>query len=85
MGHFLFYIVTAAVTATASAQLYDTSTDNHTCVLEPAFLSCSAQATPSNVDTCCVETFGGLVLLTQFWNVWADKPIPANTWTLVGT
>lgn len=70
--------------ALASAQLYDITADNHSCVLEPAFRSCSAKANPASVDTCCVETFGGLVLLTQFWNVYADKPIPEKTWTLHG-
>jgi ribonuclease T2 len=79
-----YTIPIAALAATAHAKLYDIGTDNHTCVLEPAYRSCSAKANPADVDTCCVETFGGLVLLTQFWNVWADKPIPENTFTLHG-
>ncbi|GIZ47561.1 hypothetical protein CKM354_001064900 [Cercospora kikuchii] len=76
--------IAAAFTTASASTLYDISNENHTCVLDPAYLSCSASANPKNVDTCCVETFGGLVLLTQFWNVYADKPIPQNTWTLHG-
>lgn len=55
----------AAFAVAASAQLYPVPTDNHTCVLQPAYKSCSTKAIPANVDTCCVETFGGLVLQTQ--------------------
>lgn len=81
MQYSLLALAAAVVT---KAALYDTSTANHSCVLEPAYRSCSAKANPSSVDTCCVETFGGLLLATQFWNVWADKPLPKNSWTLHG-
>ncbi|EME43417.1 hypothetical protein DOTSEDRAFT_153940 [Dothistroma septosporum NZE10] len=78
-------IATATFAATASAALYPgLSTQNHTCAIQPAYRSCSPNASPSLVDTCCVETYGGLLLATQFWDTWADKPIPANTWTLHG-
>ncbi|EME82494.1 uncharacterized protein MYCFIDRAFT_189121 [Pseudocercospora fijiensis CIRAD86] len=78
-------VLTAASAFTAHAALYPkTGTSNHTCVLDPAYLSCSAKANPADVDTCCVETYGGLLLATQFWDVWADKPLPENTWTLHG-
>lgn len=77
-------LMLAAAVVVAKAALYNTSTANHSCVLEPAYRSCSAKANPSSVDTCCVETFGGLLLATQFWNVWADKPLPENSWTLHG-
>ncbi|KAK4501586.1 hypothetical protein PRZ48_007395 [Zasmidium cellare] len=74
----------AAFAGSASAALYNISPDNHTCVLQPQYLSCSAKANPKTVDTCCTETFGGLVLATQFWDTWADKELPENTWTLHG-
>lgn len=41
------------------------------------------------VDTCCVETYGGLFLSTQFWSTYTGledegQLLPANTWTLHG-
>ncbi|KEF57774.1 uncharacterized protein A1O9_05694 [Exophiala aquamarina CBS 119918] len=78
----------------AHASLYAESPLNHTCILEictqdPSVLSCSPGADPSKVDSCCTETYGGLVLLTQFWSTWTgleDKgqKLPADTWTLHG-
>jgi ribonuclease T2 len=73
----------------ASASLYGESNQNHTCVLEPDFLSCSKRATPENVDSCCVETFGGLFLLTQFWTIYTDyedegQLLPPNSWSIHG-
>lgn len=78
------YLLLPAFAALAAASLYPISNKNHTCVLQPDYLSCSAKANPADVDTCCVETYGGLLLATQFWNTWADKPLPENTWTLHG-
>lgn len=49
----------------AAAQLYPILNENHTCAIQPAYRSCSSKAVPENVDSCCVETFGGLVLETQ--------------------
>jgi len=71
------------------ASLYNESNVNHTCVLSPPLLSCSPGATPSNVDSCCVETFGGLVLSTQYWDTYTGlesqgQLLPQNTWTLHG-
>lgn len=66
-------VSTAALAATLAAapalasSLYGESPDNHTCVLVPDYLSCSAMASPNRTDSCCVETFGGLVLATQVW------------------
>ncbi|KAI5365030.1 Putative ribonuclease T2 [Septoria linicola] len=77
-------LLIAATAALANATPYELSTDNHTCVLEPAYRSCSAKANSASVDSCCVEKYGGLVLLTQFWDVYADKPLPENTFTLHG-
>nr|POE65689.1 ribonuclease trv [Quercus suber] len=78
-----------AFAATASASLYGESVDNHTCILVPDYLSCSSKATASNVDSCCVETFGGLLLQTQFWDTYTGlesqgQLLPANTWTIHG-
>ncbi|KAK8105834.1 hypothetical protein PG999_009193 [Apiospora kogelbergensis] len=63
---------------------------NHTCSLVDPVLSCSAGASdPSAVDTCCTETFGGLVLATQFWNTYTGfesqgQVLPKDAWTLHG-
>ncbi|KAI0014387.1 ribonuclease T2 family protein [Xylariaceae sp. FL0662B] len=61
-------------------------TDNHTCT---AVLSCSEEAQPGLVDTCCVETFGGLILQTQFWNTYTGlesegQLLPRDSWTIHG-
>jgi ribonuclease T2 len=42
-------------------------------------LSCHLPSS-SPVDTCCTESPGGLVLLTQFW----DNKGPADSWTIHG-
>ncbi|KAI1334854.1 ribonuclease T2 family protein [Xylariaceae sp. FL0016] len=65
------------------------TTDNHTCALVPSVLSCSAGANPDLVDTCCVETYGGLVLQTQYWNTYtglesSGQLLPQDTWTIHG-
>ena len=44
----------------------------------------------SSVDSCCTETYGGLLLSTQYWDTYTgleDKGqlIPPETWTLHGT
>ncbi|KAG9779101.1 ribonuclease T2, partial [Aureobasidium melanogenum] len=75
--------------AAVQASLYGESNVNHTCVLEPSILSCSSQANPANVDSCCTETYGGLVLSTQFWQTWTGleskgQKLPPNRWTLHG-
>lgn len=85
-----FAAIAAAVLAgVARASLYNESSVNHTCFLEPLVLSCSAQAQPNLVDTCCTETFGGLLLSTQFWSTWTGlesegQLLPPDTWTLHG-
>lgn len=55
---------------------------------EKPLLSCPPQS-PSVVDSCCVETFGGLVLTTQFWDTYTGREsegqlLPKDTWTLHG-
>jgi ribonuclease T2 len=45
-----------------AAGLYGESTSNHTCALVNPLLSCSAGAQANLTDSCCVETFGGLVV-----------------------
>jgi len=52
-------------------------------------LSCSTDASPSKVDSCCAETFGGLLLSTQFWDTYTGleskgQLLPSNQWTLHG-
>ncbi|WPH03937.1 ribonuclease T2 [Acrodontium crateriforme] len=71
------------------ASLYGESNLNHTCVLVPEYLSCSPQANAATVDSCCVETYGGLFLSTQFWSVYTGleshgQKLPAFSWTLHG-
>ena len=55
-----------------SASLYGESNLNHTCAIENPLYSCSAGAVAGEVDTCCTETFGGLVLSTQYWDTVSD-------------
>lgn len=78
----------ALLPATARAGLYPgLSTENHTCSIQKPVLSCSAGAAdPSAVDTCCVETFGGLILATQFWDTYTGREaegqlLPKDSWT----
>lgn len=52
-------------------------------------LSCSVLANASLTDSCCVETFGGLLLSTQYWDTYTGlesegQLLPQNTWTLHG-
>jgi len=77
----------------ASASLYGQSPLNHTCVLQKPTLSCSAEADAPDahfsLDSCCTETFGGLLLSTQFWSTYtgleADgQLLPPESWTLHG-
>lgn len=63
-------------------------TDRKSCT-EPEVLSCSPNAVAGKVDSCCTETFGGLLLSTQFWDTYTGleskgQKLPANTWTLHG-
>ncbi|KAI0199198.1 ribonuclease T2 family protein [Astrocystis sublimbata] len=65
------------------------STANHTCSLVEPVLSCSDKAQPGLVDTCCAETYGGLVLQTQFWNTYTGREskgqlLPQDSWTIHG-
>lgn len=87
------YRNTLAVLASAqlaAAGLYPNMTpDNHTCILTDPILSCSENAVPEKVDTCCTETFGGLVLQTQFWDTNTGleaqgQLLPPYTWTIHG-
>lgn len=80
--------VFALLSQQALAGLYPgLGTDNHTCSLVTPILSCSEGAQPGLVDTCCTETFGGLVLATQFWDTYTGlesqgQLLPKDTWTL---
>ncbi|KAF2999080.1 hypothetical protein E8E14_005644 [Neopestalotiopsis sp. 37M] len=80
----------ALLPSTVRAGLYPgLSTQNHTCSLQEPVLSCSAGADPAVVDTCCTETFGGLILATQFWDTYTGREsqgqlLPRDTWTLHG-
>ncbi|KAI6896979.1 hypothetical protein D0867_14509 [Hortaea werneckii] len=79
----------SALAATTSASLYGQSELNHTCVLVPDYLSCSSKADSTTVDSCCVETFGGLFLQTQFWDVYTGlesegQLLPTHSWTIHG-
>ncbi|KAF3068800.1 hypothetical protein CFAM422_007818 [Trichoderma lentiforme] len=87
------YRNTLAVLASAqlaAAGLYPNMTpDNHTCILTDPVLSCSEGAVADKVDSCCTETFGGLVLQTQFWDTntgleGIGQLLPPYTWTIHG-
>ncbi|ROW16644.1 hypothetical protein VPNG_01558 [Cytospora leucostoma] len=72
-----------------SRSLYNETSSNHTCQLQEPLLSCSAGAQASLVDSCCVETYGGLVLATQYWDIYTGlesqgQVLPKDSWTLHG-
>jgi ribonuclease T2 len=73
----------------ALSQLYPGTSDlNHTCILQTPLLSCPPQ-NPQDVDTCCTETYGGLLLTTQFWDTYTGledegQLLPPQQWTLHG-
>jgi hypothetical protein len=53
------------------------------------YLSCSAKVLPNITDSCCVETYGGLLVSTQCWGAHTDlesqgQLLPRNAWTLHG-
>jgi len=61
---------------------------NHSCVLDTPGLSCP-EANPMEVDSCCQETFGGLVLHTQFWTISTGlesegQLLPQGAWGIHG-
>ncbi|KAM7220926.1 Ribonuclease T2-like protein [Rhypophila decipiens] len=51
---------------------------NHTCALVKPELSCSKNAVFGQTDSCCSETYGGLVLSTQFWSTYTGLEIPTS-------
>lgn len=56
---------------------------------ETPYLSCSTKADPGLVDSCCIETFGGLVMGTQFWDTYTGledqgQLLPERSWTIHG-
>lgn len=96
----------AALLQTAQASLYGESNLNHTCALGSLTfvlfvspidvnlvipeLSCSPQAQANVTDSCCSETYGGLVLSTQFWDTYTGleskgQVLPKDSWTMHGT
>jgi ribonuclease T2 len=84
------FLPAAALAKVAFAGLYPGITpENHTCALVKPQMSCSSCADPDLVDTCCTETFGGLVLLTQFWTIYTDREelgqvLPKYSWSIHG-
>ncbi|KAH6666907.1 ribonuclease T2-like protein [Halenospora varia] len=83
-------LTASALVNVSVASLYPGQSNlNHTCQLQTPLLSCSANAYPNIIDSCCTETYGGLVLSTQFWSTYTGleaqgQKLPANTWTLHG-
>lgn len=63
----------------------DLFTTKSKCSSSQELLSCSFDnSTASNVDSCCVESPGGVVLFTQLWNT--DVPnSPSHSWTIHGS
>ena len=76
-------------TVTVLAGTLGSGSGSDQCLQAKPELSCSAAAQPGLVDSCCVETFGGLVLSTQFWDTYTGleskgQVLPKNSWTLHG-
>ncbi|UNI21776.1 hypothetical protein JDV02_007732 [Purpureocillium takamizusanense] len=87
----MLLLLLAVAPPPASAGLYPGITaDNHTCALVDPVLSCSCKATPGKVaDTCCTETYGGLLVATQIWNTFTGleskgQIYPKDHWTIHG-
>ncbi|TVY35747.1 Ribonuclease T2-like 1-A [Lachnellula subtilissima] len=82
--------VSSMLVGVSQASLYPGQSNlNHTCQLQTPFLSCSANAYPTITDSCCTETYGGLVLSTQFWNTYTGlesqgQVLPKDSWSLHG-
>ncbi|PQE22843.1 Ribonuclease T2 family protein [Rutstroemia sp. NJR-2017a BBW] len=81
----LVTLLSPLLTQLVDASLYGESYLNHTCELKTPHWSCSALAHPNVTDSCCTETYGGLVLSTQFWDTYTGRqfdPSPSpNTTT----
>ncbi|OIW27128.1 ribonuclease T2 [Coniochaeta ligniaria NRRL 30616] len=83
-------VILALLVQGSSAGLYaNISPLNHTCALQSPVLSCTDLANESKSDSCCTETFGGLVLATQLWQTYtghesAKQVNPKDTWTIHG-
>lgn len=82
-------LLSSVLFGVSHGSLYGESNLNHTCQLQTPYLSCSKEAFPNITDSCCTETFGGLVLSTQFWDTYTGleskgQVLPKNTWTLHG-
>ncbi|KAK3117466.1 hypothetical protein LTR53_001153 [Teratosphaeriaceae sp. CCFEE 6253] len=82
-------VAVVALVSAAGASLYGESDQNHTCILYPDYLSCSKEANPATVDSCCVETYGGLLLQTQYWDTYTGleaegQLLPGYSWTIHG-
>ena len=89
MRSFVKASAAALIVGAAQAQIYPgQSTSNHTCQLQKPLLSCPPQD-HTQVDSCCVETYGGLLVATQFWDTITGlesqgQLLPTDTWTLHG-
>ncbi|KAF1810037.1 ribonuclease T2 [Eremomyces bilateralis CBS 781.70] len=87
---FVYLAIGASIAEVANAALYENTTSaNHTCSIQTPYLSCSTNANPGLVDSCCVETFGGLVMGTQFWDTYTGleskgQLLPERSWTIHG-
>ncbi|KAG5927933.1 hypothetical protein E4U42_001525 [Claviceps africana] len=63
---------------------------NHTCASVDPVLSCSCRAAPERVDdTCCTETYGGLLVATQLWSTFtglesAGQVYAKDSWSIHG-
>ncbi|PQE17930.1 ribonuclease t2 family protein [Rutstroemia sp. NJR-2017a WRK4] len=85
----LVTLLSPLLTQLVDASLYGESYLNHTCELKTPHWSCSALAHPNVTDSCCTETYGGLVLSTQFWDTYtgyesSGQLLPKDSWTLHG-
>lgn len=71
---------------TASVLHVSTPASSDTCALQEPLRSC---AVTGEVNSCCVETKGGLVVNTQYWQTEtgredAGQKLPADSWTIHG-
>lgn len=82
-------LLRVAVAASSLSGVLGSTCGSNKCQSLKNELSCSTLAQSGTVDGCCVETFGGLVLSTQFWDTYTGREaegqlLPKNTFTLHG-
>ncbi|EJD03635.1 ribonuclease T2 [Fomitiporia mediterranea MF3/22] len=81
------FLLSVCVARASHFSVPNTIPNLSSCVSEPTFYSC--ENTTEIKNTCCSPTPGGLVLQTQFWDMYTGfekegQLLPKNSWTIHG-